>query len=352
MEPKISVIMSVFDGSRHLGECTSSILSQTFDDFEFLIVDDASADSTHEILKELERSDKRVRIFRNETNLGLTRSLNKLIDNSQGQFIARIDADDTSQKERLQRQLDKMESDSLDFVAGCCRIVDEEGLELYSMCPGGCDLQDLNWSLIFRNNIRHSTVMWRNKQKFKYDESFKYAQDYEMWCRMARQGFSFGVVCEFISDIRTRTNSLSANFGAAQDDMACEVTRCQIEYYLGRNTTSEEARNLRLVYLQKDGRQFEAFFKMGIQELKQAVRLYLDVAHAFFEKELPEKNYMASKVSSDLNSILQEPHKNKMMIEIFEWFRQKKNDDFVALVNENFLKIKEEEWQKREPKFL
>jgi glycosyltransferase involved in cell wall biosynthesis len=347
--------MSVFNGSRYLIECVSSILGQTFGDFEFLIMDDASSDSTYEILKGLERSDKRIQIFRNKTNIGLTSSLNKLIENSRGHFIARIDADDTSCKERLQKQLDKMELESLDFVAACCRIVDEEGNELYPICPGRCDLVDLKWSLIFRNNIRHSTVMWRNRQSFRYDEAFKYAQDYEMWCRMIRKGFSLGIVCDMISDMRQRTDSLSASFGTTQDKLACEVTRRQTEYYLGRQVTDEEARNLRLVYLQKDGSQFEAFSKMGVQELRDAVRLYLEVADSFFRKELVDKNSMASMISSDLNSILREPHKNEMLIEIFKWvylYQQNDKNEFASLVNENFLKTKEEGWRKKDPKLI
>lgn len=352
MRPKISIIMSVFDGSRYLSECVSSILGQTYGDFEFLIIDDASSDSTYEILKKLEQSDNRIQIFRNKTNIGMTRSLNKLIGNSRGQFIARIDADDTSHKERLQKQIDKIESESLDFVVACCRIIDEKGNELYPICPGRCDLIDLKWSLIFRNNIRHSTVMWRNKQNFKYDKSFKYAQDYEMWCRMVRKGFSLGIICEIMSDMRQRTDSLSASFGTTQDKLACEVTRRQAEYYLERHVIDQEARNLRLMYLQKDGSQFEAFSKMGAQELKDAVRLYLEVADSFFRKELVDKNSMASMISSDLNSILQEPHKNDMLIEIFKWFYQNDKNEFAALINENFLKTKEEDWKKKEPKLI
>jgi glycosyltransferase involved in cell wall biosynthesis len=347
MEPKISVIMSVFDGSRYLRRAVSSVLEQNFGDFEFLIADDNSSDSTNELISEMARSDNRIRIFRNEENIGLTRSLNRLLSEAGGEFIARIDADDVSLEGRFQKQIDAMESGSLDFLASCCRIVDENENELYSMCPGGGDVLELKWSLIFRNNIRHSTVMWRKKHNLKYDERFRHAQDYEMWCRMGRLGLKFGIVTEVLADIRSRKDSISENFSSSQDEFACGVTQAQASHYLGREITAEEARNLRLVYSQRDGRQYQDFSGLSESELRNAVELYLDASRAFFEKECVEKNSMASRMAIDLNSILNGLHKNSILIETFEWF-EKNRGEFATLVNENFLKVKEEDWQSRQ----
>lgn len=342
--------MSVFNGARHLADAISSIVGQTFGDFEFLIADDKSSDSTREILEDMAKSDSRIRVFRNEENIGLTRSLNKLLDISKGEFVARIDADDLSWEERLERQMNLIKSDSLDFVTGCYRVVDEEGGVLYSMCPGRCDPSELRWSLVFRNNIRHSTAMWRNGG-LRYDERFSYSQDYEMWCRMVRKGFSFGIACEIVSDIREGGESISAQFAQTQEEMAREVTCQQASHYLGRQLTHEEASRLRLVYFQKDQRQFDEFSRSTIVELKRATSLYLDVAEAFFNKERMDRDSMAPKIAADLNSMLCEPRRNSILVEIFKWNKDK-DGEFSNLINEEFLKTREEDWKKREIKLI
>ena len=95
------MIMSIYNNERTLKSSINSILEQTYQDFELLIMDDNSTDKSYDILKEYESKDSRIRIFRNEKNLGLTKSLNILIANSQGDFIARQDGDDKSHKLRF-----------------------------------------------------------------------------------------------------------------------------------------------------------------------------------------------------------------------------------------------------------
>jgi len=102
VEPKVTVLMPVYNGERYLNEAVDSILGQTFTDFEFLIIDDASTDKTPEILRSYD--DPRIRVVTNEENLGLSKSLNKGLALARGEFIARMDADDVSYPYRLQVQ--------------------------------------------------------------------------------------------------------------------------------------------------------------------------------------------------------------------------------------------------------
>ena len=95
-EPIISVIMSTYNDEKKVGKSIESILNQTYKNFEFLIVDDFSQDSTLDVLKHYEAKDRRVKIFTNKQNIGLTKSLNKLIFHSKGEYIARQDSDDFS----------------------------------------------------------------------------------------------------------------------------------------------------------------------------------------------------------------------------------------------------------------
>ena len=100
VRPKVSVLMSVYNGERYLREAVESILNQTFTDFEFIIIDDGSTDSSRAILASFD--DPRIVLLQNETNIGLTRSLNEGLSLARGKYIARQDADDASLLERLE----------------------------------------------------------------------------------------------------------------------------------------------------------------------------------------------------------------------------------------------------------
>ena len=101
MKKKISVLMSVFNDEINVESSISGVLNQTYDNFELLIMDDCSTDSTKKIIKQYKNKDKRVKIFENSKNIGLTKSLNKLLNEAQGDLIARQDSDDLSLTQRF-----------------------------------------------------------------------------------------------------------------------------------------------------------------------------------------------------------------------------------------------------------
>ena len=113
----VSVIMSTHNSEDTLEESINSILDQTYLDIEILIMDDGSKDNSNVILDRLNTQNKSIKIFRNETNIGLTRSLNILISKSRGQYIARHDADDISYPERIGMQMEEIvQTKNLDFA--------------------------------------------------------------------------------------------------------------------------------------------------------------------------------------------------------------------------------------------
>lgn len=111
MSPKISVIMPVYNTKKYLSEAIESILSQTFTDFEFIIIDDCSTDWSYEILQEYEKKDNRIKLFRNEENMWVVKTRNKLLKNisQNSKYIAILDADDISEKNRLELCFDFLE---------------------------------------------------------------------------------------------------------------------------------------------------------------------------------------------------------------------------------------------------
>ena len=122
-KPLVSILMSVRNGEQTVEKSIKSILNQSYDYFEFLIVDDCSTDSTLGKLKILEKQDNRISIFTNSENIGLTKSLNKLIKNTKGELIARQDADDYSNPERIYAQVEYLLKNSLDAVTSRALII-------------------------------------------------------------------------------------------------------------------------------------------------------------------------------------------------------------------------------------
>jgi glycosyltransferase involved in cell wall biosynthesis len=108
--PKVSVLMPVFNGEPFLATAIDSILSQTFEDFEFIILDDGSSDGSRRILADYERRDERVKVLLNETNTGIAGTLNRGLRVCRGEYIARMDADDVSLPQRLERQVAFMDN--------------------------------------------------------------------------------------------------------------------------------------------------------------------------------------------------------------------------------------------------
>ncbi len=174
--------MSVYNGEEHLQKAISAVLNQTFKDFEFLIIDDGSTDNSYKIMRKFADKDKRIRLIRNRKNIGLTKSLNNAIMQSNGEYIARQDVDDISMPNRFQIQLNFLENNSDYTLCGTDVIVKQD----INKSVGINEINDIRKNLIVSNYFVHSSVIMRKKILMKigfYDENWLYGQDYELWCR-------------------------------------------------------------------------------------------------------------------------------------------------------------------------
>lgn len=184
----IFVLTAVRNGSMFLEEMILSIAGQSHRDFEWIIVDDASTDTTANMLKALAEKDSRVFVITNTQNLGLTKSLNIGLAHCHGSYVARMDADDIAVPDRLQKQFDFLESNS--SVAACGSLgvyIDEAGKEI-----GPKDLpttyEAIKKKILFNNQFIHSSLFFRKSildAMGGYNEAFKTAQDYELMMRIA-----------------------------------------------------------------------------------------------------------------------------------------------------------------------
>jgi glycosyltransferase involved in cell wall biosynthesis len=187
LNPKVTVLMSVFNEQIYLRTAIESILNQTFSDFEFLIIDDGSKEPIEDLIADYK--DSRIRSFRQE-NMGLARSLNKGLQLARGDYIARMDADDVCRSDRLELQIRQIAADpQIDLLGSFFDIVDENE-RLIETKELIIDPIYRLWRLQFHNNYGHGTVMLKKQSVLKqgmYDETLLYAQDYDLWSRMSRK---------------------------------------------------------------------------------------------------------------------------------------------------------------------
>ena len=182
---RASVLMSVYNGEQYLAEAINSILDQTFTDFEFVIINDGSTDSTDDILRSYK--DPRIRVFE-QSNIGLARSLNRGVSLARGEYIARMDHDDLSMPERLAKQVDFLDTHpEVGIVGAACLFRDEiKGVEWKP--PVHTLDEELRRNLIKGNPFIHTSVMMRKsllEMVGGYDESYPFAQDYALWVQLA-----------------------------------------------------------------------------------------------------------------------------------------------------------------------
>jgi len=194
--PRVTVLLAVCNGEPYLGDAIRSVLAQTFRDFELLVIDDASSDGSPATLAAFR--DPRLRVVRNDQNLGLTRSLNRGLALTESEYVARLDADDLSFPKRLERQVAFLDAHPDVGVVGAQGIpVDVRGRRLarvgwwhreWRRPRGGAAF---DWYRMFDTPFIHSSVMFRRAlvrdELGGYDESFLLSQDAELWMRAARR---------------------------------------------------------------------------------------------------------------------------------------------------------------------
>lgn len=215
MKPIISVCLPVYNGEKYIQECLDSILAQSFQNFELIIVDDGSTDHTVEIVKQY--ADPRIRLIQNKHNY--IESLNLLLKEAQGKYIARMDADDIMVQNRLQRQYEYLETHpKVDLLAGSMSFLGKENhktvvdtehgsqISLETMLKGCC--------------ISHPTVMLRTetfrKSGLQYESEYIYAEDYRLWIIMLQKGMILHNVDEIFISYRQSDNQVSCRHSKEQ----------------------------------------------------------------------------------------------------------------------------------------
>ncbi|MDP8306115.1 MAG: glycosyltransferase family A protein [Candidatus Chlorobium antarcticum] len=182
--PKVTVLMPVHNGQQHLREAIESILKQSFTDFEFLIIDDGSTDGSTAIVKTY--NEPRIRLIANTENQGTVHVLNQGIQEAKGEYIARMDADDISLPQRLEKQVRFMDSRPDIGISGAgMRLIKKGKLKNTRTQPE--QDKELKITLLFNTCFFHPTVIIRTAlaKKHPYPDNLVYTQDYNYWTKLA-----------------------------------------------------------------------------------------------------------------------------------------------------------------------
>ena len=222
--PILSVLMPVFNSELFVAEAIESILKQTFKDFEFLILDDASTDKSLEIIKNYESKDSRIKVYQNEKNLGVVESRNKLINLSKGKYIAWLDSDDIALPNRFEKQIKFLEDHpEIGLVGAFPIIIDEFGNKI-GKWSFETDPQKLKIELFFHSPFLTSSVVIRKSalpQNF-YDSKFPVAEDFDLYSKISEHSDTANIP-EFLVKYRINSKGLSKTNSEKMERLSIQV---------------------------------------------------------------------------------------------------------------------------------
>lgn len=243
LKPELSIVMSAHLTGEYLDLAVESVLAQTFENFEFVVVDDSGRGEVAGSLSG--RGDERIKVLINDENIGLTKSLNRALAEVRAPFVARMDADDVARPDRIEKQLARMKSvPGLAALGTWVNLIDEKGAPAasrnrFNVSPGGT----LLWRLHFHNCLAHPSMMFRKNaidHLGGYCEDFRVSQDYELYSRLAWKN-ELNVLPEPLLDLRVRRDQVSALKNDEEKKLSVSVTGRMHQILLGREISETTA---------------------------------------------------------------------------------------------------------------
>ncbi|MBL8005911.1 MAG: glycosyltransferase [Ignavibacteria bacterium] len=216
MKVKVSIITTVYNCEKFIRQSVESILNQTYGDFEYIIVEDGSSDKTPGIVKQLAAIDKRIKLLINERNIGRVKSLNKALENAQGEYVALQDADDFSMPERLEKQIAFLDKNPDYVLVGANIIVIDEFENFISKPERPLKNPDAKFSMLFRCTFANPSIVYRKKitdeHNLRYEDNFIHAEDFRIMSLIARHGKIYNFEEPLVKYRRHSGNNSVMNF--------------------------------------------------------------------------------------------------------------------------------------------
>ncbi len=207
MEDFISVVLPVYNGEKYLRESIDSVLAQTYSNWEMLILDDCSSDSSPEIAKTYASKDSRIRYIRNEKNLGLPANLNKGFSLARGSYLTWTSDDNRYKPAAFEKMVLGLRENNAQFVFASCRIIDEAGTEIEYISVDENSAKEV----IGRNSVGACFLYTREVYETigDYDPGLELVEDYDYWQRVFAE-FSVTTISEYLYDYRWHSGALTS----------------------------------------------------------------------------------------------------------------------------------------------
>jgi glycosyltransferase involved in cell wall biosynthesis len=230
--PKISVLIPAYNAEKYLGEAIDSILNQTFTDFECIVIDDCSTDNTWKIIQEYAKKDSRIVGVKNEKNLKLSATLNKGIDICRGDYIARMDADDWSYPDRLQKQIDFLENNlDIGIIGGAMEVCDEN-LKVLNIRRYNISDSEIRKNLFRYSPFCHPATVFKKEAllKERYNINLNDAEDYDLYFRIGKY-YKLQNLSNIVIKYRTSNNQVSSKKAKRQQYLTLYIRlKAIVEY--------------------------------------------------------------------------------------------------------------------------
>lgn len=277
-QPLITVLMPCYNAAPYLAEALESIINQTYQNLEILCINDGSTDDTGKILEEYATKDTRIQIIHNDTNLKLIKSLNKGIDLAKGDFIARMDADDISAPERIEKELDFMMQNTEVDVVGCtCYVINETGSILSKKRLRQHNSNSIFFASFFYVPIGHPELLIRTKvlkeNHFLEEEHAVHTEDYELWTRLLRLDHKLKNIDLPLHYFRINPNSVSRKFTTIQDNNFVECARRHVDAFFHRDI---ETKIMQVVVNRIQASMEPKHFRKGLKEVRWIKKHFLE----------------------------------------------------------------------------
>lgn len=257
--------MSVYNGEEYLKETLDSVCNQSFKDWEMIAINDCSNDSTLSILEEYAAKDERIKIYTNDVNLRLQKSLNKALELAQGKYIARIDADDIALPDRFEKQHQFMEENPDIDLSSCLFFTLKNGV--YTSGGGGNrrDPEFIKARLLLTNPILHPGVIAKAHimKELKYNPDFTCTEDLELWTRFIKAGYKIQLQPEYLMIYRLHDKQITQTSIERQHKEVAKIHEDYFSYFLKPMSAEQAAFCIHGLYFrtQKDIDKFCEFYK-------------------------------------------------------------------------------------------
>lgn len=212
---KVSIILPTYNGEKFISQSLDSVISQSYKDWELLVIDDGSKDNTSKIVNNYSRKEERIKYIKNEKNLGIQKTLNKGLKLAKGGYIARIDDDDIwSDKDKLKKQVEFLDKNKEYVLVGTGTIVvDENRKELYRFLPPEKD-KDIRNKMLYKNCFTHSSIMFKKDSALKFggyseNKESRHIEDYDLWLKLGTVGKMYNI-SDYSTKFTAHSNSISS----------------------------------------------------------------------------------------------------------------------------------------------